>query len=100
VFNYFNDAGPCITPSAWGLTDESHRSGLPGLMGITVTHVVCGVPPCDVCVPGPAHCASGGLVVAIDAAAMTAGATVLSKKLRTILLRVMKLLPVCFPTSP
>jgi hypothetical protein len=35
--------------------------------------------PSDVFVPGPWHTASAGLVVAIEAAAMIAGATVLSK---------------------
>ena len=53
-------------------------------MGTTATHLVCGVVPSDLCVPGPVQpggtpCASAGLVVAIDAAAITAGATVLSK---------------------
>ena len=47
--------------------------------------MVCGVPPCDVFVPGPVHpggtpgWASAGLVVTIDAAAITAGATVLRR---------------------
>jgi hypothetical protein len=66
---------------------SNDRSGF-GPRWTTARHVVCGVPPSDVFVPGPVHpggtpWASAGLVIAIDAAAITAGATVLSKKLRT-----------------
>ena len=67
-------------------------------------HVVCGVPPCDVFVPGPVHpggtsWASAGLVVIIDAAAMIAGATVLRRYACSLAFRV-KVASLILPDVP